>query len=287
MFGGQSMFGKLRRVIVRKPDQSFGGADPRVWHYTARPNLDAAIEEHKNLVHIMQNAGVEIIYHDIPMDAMADAIYVFDPVLITDKGAILLNMGKKLRRGEEISIEKTLKKHNIPILDRLSGDECAEGGDLLWLDEKTLAVGVGFRTNIPGFSRLKSVLTKMGIEVIPVELPYFRGADACLHLLSLISIVDYRLAVIYPSLLSVPFWQRLQNRGFRLIEVPDNEFLSMGPNVLALSPGTCVVLAGNPVTRQKLESAGCIVHTYTGDEISLKAEGGPTCLTRPVWRDDI
>lgn len=281
------MCGKLQRVIVRSPDESFGTADPGKWHYTSHPVLNRAISEHRTLVSIIEEHGVEIIYHDAVLPGLADAIYVFDPVLITDSGAIILSMGKELRRGEELGIEKTLNENNIPILARLDGPARAEGGDLLWINKNTLAVGLGFRTNIHGLNQLKTILQKIDVNVIPVELPYYTGAEACLHLLSLISIVDRDLAVIYPSLLSVPFWQFLREKGFRFIEVPEDEFLTMGPNILALAPGKCIMLQGNPVTQQKLEQAGCIVHTYSGHEISLKAEGGPTCLTQPVLRAKI
>ncbi|MBT8407302.1 MAG: amidinotransferase, partial [Deltaproteobacteria bacterium] len=124
-----------------------------------------------------------------------------------------------------------------------------------------------------------------GITIIPVELPYYTGPEACLHLLSLISIVDHNLAVVYSPLLSVPFWTYLREHNFRLIEVPPQEFETMGPNVLALAPGQCLMLAGNPITQQRLVEAGCEVLTYRGNEISLKAEGGPTCLTRPILRE--
>lgn len=142
----------------------------------------------------------------------------------------------------------------------------------------------GFRTNAEGLRQLREILAGLGVEVLPVELPYFTGPAACLHLLSLISLVDHDLAVIYPPLLAVPFWKVLRDRGFRLVEVPEEEFPTQGPNVLALAPGKCLMLEGNPVTRRRLEEAGCEVLTYKGREISLKAEGGPTCLTRPVWR---
>ena len=145
-------------------------------------------------------------------------------------------------------------------------------------------MGQGFRTNAEGLRQLRVILSGIGVEVLPVELPYFTGPAACLHLLSLISLVDHDLAVIYPPLLAVPFWKTLRDRCVRLVEVPAEEFPSMGPNVLALAPGRCLMLEGNPVTRRRLEEAGCEVLTYKGREISLKAEGGPTCLTRPVWR---
>ncbi len=146
-------------------------------------------------------------------------------------------------------------------------------------------MGLGFRTNAEGLRQLREALAQLGVKVIPVELPYYGGPQACLHLLSLISIVDERLAVVYPPLLAVPFWQEMQERDFRLIEVPKEEFATMGPNVLALAPGKCLMLEGNPITRQRLEGAGCEVVTYRGNEISLKAEGGPTCLTRPILRE--
>jgi N-dimethylarginine dimethylaminohydrolase len=132
---------------------------------------------------------------------------------------------------------------------------------------------------------LREALSGIGVKVIPVELPYYTGPEACLHLLSLISIVDDNTAVVYPPLMAVPFWQELQQRDFKLIEIPDEEFPTMGTNVLSLAPRKCLMLEGNPVTKRLLEEAGCVVVTYQGNEISLKAEGGPTCLTRPILRD--
>jgi dimethylargininase len=285
-FGGQSMFAPLRRVLVRRPDQDFAVDDPDLWHYAGRPDLAQAQREHDQLAGILRRAGAEVIYHDVPQPGRADAIFVFDPALITDQGAVILRMGKQLRRGEEDALAQRLAALDIPVRYRLHGDALAEGGDLLWLDRDTLAVGLGFRTNAEGLRQLGQALGDLGVALVPVELPYYTGPAACLHLLSLISIVDHDLAVVYPPLLSVPFWQLLQRRGFRLVEVPDEEFATMGTNVLALAPGECLMLEGNPVTRRRLEAAGCEVQTYRGGEVSLKAEGGPTCLTRPILRTE-
>jgi len=193
-------------------------------------------------------------------------------------------MGKALRRGEEEAMGARLQELGIPLLGALHGEATAEGGDLLWLDGHTLAAGHGFRTNAEGLRQLWEILDPLGVEVLPVELPYFGGPEACLHLLSLISLVDDDLAVVYPRLLAVPFWRLLRDRGIRIVEVPDEEFPTQGPNVLALAPRKALMLEGNPITRRRLEKAGCEVVTYCGREISLKAEGGPTCLTRPLWR---
>ena len=283
-FGSQSMIAPLRRVLVKRPEEAFAVDNPVTWHYTARPNLKLAQQEHDALVALLRQAGAEVIYHDELQPDHADAIFVFDPALITAQGAIILSMGKELRRGEEVAMARCLEAAGVPIHYTLHGQAQAEGGDLLWVDHNTLAVGLGFRTNLDGLHQLQEALAGQGVNVIPVELPYYTGPEACLHLLSLISIVDHNLAVIYPPLLSVPFWQYLQERGFRLIEVPPEEFETMGPNVLALAPGQCLMLEGNPITQQRLVEAGCEVLTYRGNEISLKAEGGATCLTRPILR---
>ena len=282
LFGSQSMVNPLEIVLVRKPGAAFGQADPAIWHYTAQPDLTAAQAEHDAFVQHLQATGAEVVYHTIPLPDHADAIFTHDPVLVCNKGAIILRMGKALRRGEEEAIAQQLTQMGVPVHYRLHGEALAEGGDLLWLDEKTLAVGQGFRTNAAGLRQLQEALPE--VTLIPVQLPYFQGEEACLHLMSFISMVDHDLAVVYPPLMPVPFWQELRVRGIQFVEVPEAEFATMGPNVLALAPRRCLMLAGNPITQQRLEAAGCQVSTYTGQEISLKAEGGATCLTRPVLR---
>ncbi|HMQ35855.1 MAG TPA: arginine deiminase family protein [Chloroflexaceae bacterium] len=283
-YGSQSMVAPLRRVIVRRPDAAFAVADPDAWHYAARPDLAAAQAEHDALVAILRDYGAEVIAHDAPQPGRADAIFVHDPALVTEAGAVILRMGKALREGEEEALAACLEGAGVPILGRLTGEARAEGGDLLWLDRQTLAAGVGFRTNAEGVRQLQGLLAPLGVRVLPVELPWYQGPDACLHLMSLISLVAERLAVVYLPLLSVPFVQELAGRGVALVEVPEEELATMGTNVLALAPGECLMLEGNPVTRARLAAAGCEVRTYVGREISLKAEGGATCLTRPVLR---
>jgi dimethylargininase len=284
-YGSQSMVAPLRTVLVKRPEETFAVSDPVDWHYTGRPDAKIAQQEHDALVALLRRGGAEVVYHDEPQPEHADAIFTFDPALVTDHGAIILSMGKLQRRGEEAAMARRFEQLAVPILYTLHGDARAEGGDLLWMDHNTLAVGLGFRTNQEGLRQLREALSGIGVKVIPVELPYHAGQDACLHLLSLISIVDENIAVVYPPLMSVPFWQELQHCGFKLIVVPEEEFPTMGPNVLALSPRKCLMLEGNPVTKHLLEEAGCEVMTYKGNELSIKAEGGPTCLTRPIFRD--
>ncbi|MGQ0797416.1 MAG: dimethylarginine dimethylaminohydrolase family protein [Methanobacteriota archaeon] len=278
------MVDPLRRVLVRRPDDAFAVTDAARWNYAASPDLAGAQREHDAFVATLRAFGAEVLYHDEPQPDRADSIFVHDPAIVTDEGAVVLRMGKELRRGEETSLARRFEALGIPIAGFLDGDARAEGGDLLWIDHDTLAVGQGFRTNGEGLRQLRQVLARLRVDVVPVELPYFRGPAACLHLMSLISLVDRDLAVAFPHLLPVPFWRALKGRGVDLLEVPDAEFASMGPNVLALAPRRCLMLEGNPVTKARLEDAGCRVDTYRGTEISQKAEGGATCLTRPILR---
>ena len=283
-YGGHSTVAPLRRVLVRRPDSAFAVDDPDRWHYSARPDLDAARREHDALVEILEQSGVEVLTHDAPLPDRADSIYVYDPVLMTDAGAVELKMGKALRRGEEAPLAARLAALGVPTWFRLEGDATAEGGDLMWLDANTLLAGRGFRTNQEGIEQLRSGLAPLGVSVLAFDLPYFSGPEACLHLMSFVSLMADDLAVIYPPLAPVPFRQLLEARGVSCVEVPADEFATMGPNVLALAPRRCLMLEGNPITRRRLETAGCEVLTYRGREISLKAEGGPTCLTRPILR---
>jgi dimethylargininase len=279
------MVAPLRRVLVRRPEAAFGAADPARWHYTARPDLAAARQEHASLVATLQRFGAEVCYHDAPLADHADAMFVHDPAIVTEQGAIILRMGKQLRCGEEAAIAATFAALDVPILATLEGEALAEGGDLLWLDRNTLAAGIGFRTNYHGILQLRAALEPLGVTVLPVELAYDSGPEACLHLMSLISMLADDLAVVYLPLLPVPFYQELQRRGIRLIEAPEQEFRqTMATNVLALAPYECLMLEGNPITQARLQAAGCEVQTYRGNEISLKAEGGATCLTRPILR---
>ncbi len=285
-YDSQSMVKPLRKVLVKRPDEAFAVDDPARWHYAARPNLEIAQQEHDALVAILRQIGAEVIYHDEFQPDHADAIFVHDPAIVTSHGAVILRMGKSLRRGEEAAMARRFEELGVPVHYALHGEALAEGGDLLWIDHNTLAVGLGFRTNVEGLRQLEEALERLGVEIIPVQLPYYAGPEACLHLMSFISIVDHQVAVVYLPLMPVPFWQYLQDRGFRFIEVPDEEFETMGANVLALAPGQCLMLEDNPITRERLEKAGCQVLTYRGKEISLKAEGGATCLTRPILREN-
>ncbi len=285
-FGCQSMIAPLRRVLVKRPDQAFAAADPARWHYRGQPDLEKARGEHDALVAIMKDCGIEVAYHDDVPSGLADAIYVRDPAIVTDQGTVVLRMGKKLRRGEEAPMARRLKALGIPVFYTLHAGARAEGGDLLWLDNDTLAVGLSPRTNIDGLRQLNEALSPRGVSIVPVQLPRYRGPGSVIHLMSLISIVQQHLAVVYSPLLPDPFRKVLKNRGFELIPVPDEEFATLAVNVLALDPGKCLMLEGNPVTQGRLEEAGCRVFTYRGEEISIKGRGGPTCLTNPILRQE-
>jgi N-dimethylarginine dimethylaminohydrolase len=285
-YGAQSMVGKLHTVVMRRPDEAMANADPAKWHYVGRVDIDQARAAHDQFAEQITDWGGEVIYHDTPLPLNSDSVFVFDPVLVTDAGTLQLRMGKALRRGEEAPLAACLEQSGVPVLARLDGDATCEGGDTMWLDHDTLAVGLGFRTNPEAIRQMRAALEPIGVTVLAYDLPFFTGPEACLHLLSLISPVTEDMAVAYPQLMPTAFWKELLERGIKLLEVPYDEFTAtQATNILAVEPGRVIMLDGNPVTQKMLLDAGCEVRTFPGAPLSFKTEGGPTCLTRPVLRD--
>ncbi len=277
-------FAPLRRVLVRRPGADLGTADPEAWGYGGRIDIERARAQHKSLVEALVGAGAEVVLHDLPQPGKADAVFVFDPVLIAGEGFVTLSMGKELRRGEEAALQRRLLDLGLHHLGRLEGGARAEGGDLLWLDESRLACGLGFRTNRAGVEALERLLAPLGIAVEAFDLPFSGGPERCLHLQSLISRPARDLAVIHLPLLPVRLWRHLERRGIRRVEVPAEELPTLGPNVLGLGDGRVIVVEGNPRTRAGLEAAGCEVIAVEAPDLCLLAEGGPTCLTLPLER---
>jgi dimethylargininase len=204
---------------------------------------------------------------------------------VTGAGAVLFQMAKPVRAAEPAHLGAALEAAGVPVVARLAGAACADGGDFIWLDERTVLAGRSYRTNAEGLRQLAGILAAEGVILISVDLPHGRGPGHVLHLMSLISPVAPDLAVAYPPLAPVALIEMLADREIRVVRVDADEYETMGCNVLAVGPNRVVVVDGNPRTRAALESAGCEVHVYDGSEISVKGDGGPTCLTAPIWRD--
>jgi dimethylargininase len=280
-FGGQTMTRTLRRVLVRPP-QVVGFTAWREYGWRAEPDLAKLSAEHDAFCAALAAGGAEVVFAETPVPADPDAIYVFDPALVSDRGAIVLRPGKPGRLVESEIIAADFERLGVPVAARLSAPELADGGDTIWLAEDTLLVGRGYRTNDAGIYAVQAALA--GVEVLAFDLPHLHGSEVVLHLLSLLSPLDDDLVVAYVPLLPVRLVQLLRDLDVEIVEVPDDEFESMGPNVLALAPRVALALEGNVRTRRRLERAGVDVTVYCGDEISRKGDGGPTCLTRPLLR---
>ncbi len=281
--GIQDQVGELRRVYVRAP----AGAELAAWRdfgWRSEPDPARARAEHEAFRAELEAAGAEVVLGATPMEGDPDAIYTYDPVLMTDRGAILLRPGKLGRRREPDQVAEDLRAAGIAIAGRLEEPAQAEGGDMFWLDEHTLAVGRGYRTNDDGIRTLRELLGPDDVEVLSFDLPHLRGPSECLHLLSLLSPLAEDLVVCYPPLMPVRLMDELVGRGIGYVEVPESEFATMGPNVLALAPRVALALEGNRETRRRMQAAGVEVRTYRGREISRKGDGGPTCLSRPLAR---
>jgi N-dimethylarginine dimethylaminohydrolase len=290
MRSAQSDTGRLVRVLLKHPREAFVDAATieaqwRTLYFAGPPDLPRAVDEYEQFAAVLAAAGAETLYLPKVEDTTLDSIYVRDASIISDRGAILCRMGKPPRAGEPDAQARQFRSLGIPVIGRIDPPGQLEGGDVCWLDRRTLAVGRGYRTNDSGIHQLRTLMGDSIHELIVVPLPHWRGHTDVMHLMSLISPVAPDLAVVYSPLLPVPFRERLLERGMALVEVPDTEFETMGTNVLALSPGRCLMLDGNPRTRTGLERHGIEVLVYQGHEISVKGAGGPTCLTRPLLRD--
>lgn len=285
----QSEIGQIRRLLLKTPeaamlDQTSIDAQWQPLNYLARPDYRKALEEYQTFVELLSEQNIDIEYLPCSEGTGMDSLYVRDAAIVCDAGTILCSMGKAARSSEPEDCGRQLEVMGLPIAGRISTPGYIEGGDVAWLNPQTLVVGRGYRTNDQGISQLAAVLPS-DVELIVVPLPHWQGANDVFHLMSMLSPIDEDLLLVYSPLLPVPFRQQLIERGFTLVEVPDEEFSSMGCNVLATGPRRCVMLAGNPVTKARLEAAGSRVITYQGDEISAKGCGGPTCLTRPLLRE--
>jgi dimethylargininase len=280
-FGCQNMTAALRRVLVRAPRPE----DAALWQaygWRFQPDPGAMADEHAAFRELLGADGAEVVLGEARGEPNPDAIYAYDPAIVADSGAVLLRPGKEGRRHEPDDMATDLVEAGVPIAGRLEAPALAEGGDTIWLDERTLLVGRGYRTNDAGVEALRALLPE--VELIVFDLPHHHGPGEVMHLMSFLSPLDADLAVAYPRLMPVRLVEILQERGIELVEVPDEEFESMGPNVLALGPRVAVALAGNDETRRRMEQAGVDVRVYEGEHISRPGDGGPTCLTRPLLR---
>jgi arginine deiminase len=288
-FGAQSMVAPLKRVLLKHARDAF--SDPeriaREWRplgYAAPPEFAAAIRQYDAFVDLLRREVAQIEFLDADDRASLDSIYAYDPVLVTEYGTVLCRMGKPMRRSEAEITANYLLGAGIPILGRIEAPGTLEAGDVVWLDGKTVAVGLGYRTNHEGIRQFRDIVGRHDIDVMVVPLPHWNGPGACLHLMSLISLVDSDLAVTYSRALPVFMREWLLARGYTLLDVPDEERRTLACNVLAVSPRRCMMVSGNPTTRGLLAEAGATVIEYEGTDISLKGTGGPTCLTRPLLR---
>ena len=279
-YGCTSATARLRRVLLRPPQADELGAW-REYGWREEPDARAIAREHAELSALLAGAGATVVLGDEPVPGDPDAIYAYDPVLISQGGAILLRPGKEGRRREPAALTPALEAAGVPVAAQLEAPALADGGDMFWLDERTLLVGRGYRTNDAGIAALRELLPDA--DVLSFDLPHRRGRGEVLHLLSLLSPLADDLVVAYTPLLPVALMELLEERRIEIVEVPEAELDSMGPNVLALAPREALMLARNVETRRRLEGAGVHVVTYEGTELS-KGDGGPTCLTLPLLR---
>ena len=283
------MVDPIKKILLKHPRNSFINQDIidkqyLELNYSEAPNFNKAILDYEKFVSLLKSFGIELHYLPEDKSTSLDSIYTHDPCIISNNGIIICNMGKKARLAEPNTIEKFFKSIQIPILGKIKAPGTLEGGDVVWIDDKTIAVGEGYRTNKEGIEQLRYLLSDQVETVISVPIPHWNGPQDCLHLMSNLSPIDHNLYLVYSRLLPVSFRKYLLDRNIELIDVPDEEYESMGCNVLTVAPRKAIMISGNSKTKQLLEKNNVEVYTYDGTEISIKGAGGPTCLTRPFLR---
>jgi N-dimethylarginine dimethylaminohydrolase len=288
-YTAHSEIGEIKTLFIKNVLQAFVSEThiEQYWktlNYLGEPDFRLSVKEYETFQSVLKENGAEIFY--LPEDATVnmDSVYCRDASIATNKGMIICNMGKEGRMNEPLAEKKSFEANGISVLGTIVAPGTLEGGDVAWLDENTIAVGHTYRTNEEGIRQLTALLKPLGVEVITVPLPHYKGSADVFHLMSILSPVDKDLAVVYSPLMPIVFRNFLLQRGYQLVEVPEKEFETMGCNVLALAPRICLMVDGNPKTKTLLENKGCTVILYKGDEISIKGGGGPTCLTRPIYR---
>lgn len=283
-FGVSSSVATLKRVAVRTPTRD---ADYAAAHWLGAPqdlDLDALIRDHEIFVQLLRQLGCDVeVLPEAP--GLPDAIFTYDPAFVIPSGVIQFQGAKEARKKEPALLAGDLNALGIPTVGVLTGGATADGGDMFWLDSKTIGLGRTYRTNAEGEKQLRAIFAQDGIEVVTFHMPHALGPEFCLHMMSVISPVRDDLAVVYEKEAPITLLQELEARGINTVSVPDEEYLSLACNVLAIKPGVVVMPDGNPITQQRLKDAGVEVHTYPASVIN-RGEGGPTCLTRPLWREN-
>ena len=280
MWSTPDMVSKLEHVLVRTPTTVGNFVADAQWR---EPDRDALVREHSEFVNLLSSLGCTV-HTAQAVDGLVDAVYMHDPMIMTPHGAILLQMGKRVRQPEPAQIRKDLERIGVPILGELTGSAIADGGDKVWLDAKTLLIGHGYRTNGEGIAQIRKMLAPYGVEVHAFDRPHFQGPDAVLHLMSVLSPISQDKAVVYEPLAPIRLVVFFKSRNITWLTVNDTEVHTQGANILTVEPNVVVLAAGNPEIEGKLRKSGVTVHIFNGANVAVKGDGGPTCLTAPLLR---
>lgn len=288
--GPPSMCGRLVRSLLIGP-RAVGWDTVASWRklgYLHPPEPDAAMRQHDRMRSLLLAQDVELVEPEGRLAGLTpDAVYCHDASFPARSGMILMRMGKENRRGEPAAHNRIYERQEIPVIGAIEAPGLAEGGDLVWLDERTVLAGEGYRTNAAGIAQLRAILAEDGVEVLAAPLPFGDGPACCLHLMSLISVLDHRTMVADLRFLGVPTFEMLKEREFEFVPIAEEERGTMAANVLALGERTLLAIAANRETNARMRGAGFEVLTYEGSEISQNGSGGPTCLTRPLVREAV
>jgi arginine deiminase len=216
-----------------------------------------------------------------PGQPSPNQMFVADLMFMTPEGAILARPASTVRAGEERWVARRLADLGVPIIRSVRGQGTFEGADAMWIDQQTVIIGRGLRTNDEGAAQVTSTLNEMGVAVIQVDLPY-----GSMHLMGMLRLIDGDLAIAWPTRFVHRGVEALRRRGYRVVFIPDEAeaIEGMALNFVTLGPREILMAAGNPTTQAFYESLGIRCRTVAVDELA-KAAGAVGCLTGVLMRD--
>ncbi len=232
-YGVTSMVAPLRRVLVRRPATT-GDWDGAGWR---TPDATKLERQHEAFVELLDGLGVEVEVADT-LDGQVDSVYMHDPLIMSGRGGIPLNMAKPARMREPGHAQQEFERLDVPVLGTLDGDAYADGGDRFWLDDKTAAIGLGYRTNRKGAQALQALLEPEGIHVETYDMPHDEGPAHVLHLQSFLSGATEDLFVVYEPLAPVRLLTDIRERGIDWIAIDRESYSPWAGTSWSCGPGS-------------------------------------------------
>ncbi|MCD6359241.1 MAG: amidinotransferase [Armatimonadetes bacterium] len=280
--GINTQYKPLKAVLLHRPGPELSElVDPDSVQMLDIPDTELASTQYDAIAEAYTANGAKVHYVDPPAVPTPNQMFVADLMFMTPEGAILARPASTVRAGEERWVARRLAELGIPILACIRGKGVFEGADAAWINENTVMVATGHRTNHEALRQLTALFNEMNVELVHVGLPY-----GSMHLMDTLRIVDKDLALCWPGRVPYDAVAELRDRGFSVYFIPDLAEATQGMplNFVTLAPRRILMPGGNPVTEAFYRELGIDYTTVTINEL-IKAAGAIGCLSGILERE--